>query len=275
MNVVAPEGGKGVGSVKGLELGGIANLVFRDVQGLQVGGILNAVGGGLSGVEVALVANSVEGQLRGLQTAAAFNRAGGKLEGVQIGLLNAAGDVDGLQVGLVNLAHRVRGVTVGLVNVADDVDGLPLALISVTKSGGVHPAFWSGTSGLANAGVKFATRHTYTLFFGAYHHDFDRDFAGGGLAIGGRVDLEGGFHADVDVSGTYLVAPKQSIHATADESFHEQLVQPRVRLCLGYGVARHFSPFVGAAAVGQIRGELGWDRVTAAVGAELFGGVEL
>jgi len=189
--------------------------------------------------------------------------------------VNVAGDVDGVQIGLINVARRVRGVSIGLINVADDIDGLPLAPFSVTRTGGVHPSAWSGTSGLGNVGVKLATRRTYTLFFGSYHRDYDLEFVGGGFALGASVELGAGFRSDLDVSGTYLVAPAKSLDLELDRGYHEQLVQPRLRLMVAFRVAQHFGAFVGVAALGQIRSELGWERISGSVGPEIFAGIEL
>jgi hypothetical protein len=194
---------------------------------------------------------------------------------MQLAAVNVAGDVDGVQLGLINVAHRVRGAAIGLVNIADDIDGLPLAPFSVTRTGGVHASAWSGTSGLGNVGVKLATRHTYTLFFGSYHRDFDLEFVGGGFALGGSVELGAGFRSSLDVCGTYLVAPDKTFDLELNRGYHQQLVQPRLRLMVDYRLARHFGAFVGVAAMGQIRSELGWDKLSGSVGPEIFGGVEL
>jgi YD repeat-containing protein len=258
----------------GLELGVLGNVVRGDLDGFQGAAVFNLVGGSVTGIQLAAGANLSSGNVRGFQGSFALNRAG-RLTGAQAGAVNLAGDVDGLQVGLVNVARRVRGVSIGLVNVAEDIDGVPIAPISVTRSGGIHPVVWSGTSGYGNAGLKFATRHTYTLFFAATHHDFGRDFLGGGLAIGGRIPLEAGFHTDVDVCGDWLAAPSLSHDTAEEDSYHEQLVHGRLRLMLAYRIAQHFGVFLGGAATTQLRSELGWDRVTVEVGPELVGGIEL
>jgi len=113
------------------------------------------------------------------------------------------------------------------------------------------------------------------MFFGSYHRRYDLEFVGGGFALGGSVPLGAGFRSDIDLCGTYLVAPALSQDPSRDGGYHEQLVQPRLRLMLGYRLASHFGLFAGVAALGQIRAELGWDRVTASVGPEIFGGIEL
>lgn len=260
--------------MNGLQIGGIANLVTGNVTGIQVASSLNLASGETRGVQLAAGANIASGPLEGLQTSFVFNRAG-DVRGGQISLVNLAGNVHGAQIGLVNIARHVRGVSIGLVNVADEIEGIPLAPISVTRSGGMHPVLWGGTSGLGNAGIKFATRQTYTLFFGSYHQAFDEKFVGGGLAVGGRIHLGARFHADLDAAGTYLIAPGLSEDAETREQYHEQLVQPRLRLLLGFRAAKHFGIFVGGAALGQIRAELDWDRVSASIGPEIQGGIEL
>jgi hypothetical protein len=273
VNVVSREPASAA-SVRGMQIGVVANLVDGQSHGLQIAGLLYQVGSGARGAQLTLGGNFTAGELHGAQAALLFNRSG-ELHGLQLSPVNIAGDVDGVQIGLVNIARHVRGASVGLVNIADDIDGLPLAPFSVTRTGGVHPSAWSGTSGLGNVGVKLATRHTYTLFFGSYHRDFDLEFVGGGFALGGSVELGAGFRSDLDVCGTYLVAPAETTDAELQRSYHEQLVQPRLRLMIGYRLAQHFGAFLGVAALGQIRSELGWERVSASVGPEIFGGIEL
>lgn len=261
-------------SMSGLQVGYLANLVHGEVRGLQVGGLFNHAGDGATGAQLAGVGNYTRGSLQGLQLAWGFNRAG-DVAGLQLAAVNVARDVDGVQIGLINVAGRVRGASIGLINIADDIDGLPLAPFSVTDSGGVHAAAWGGSGGYGNVGVKFATRRTYTLFFGSYHRAFDVEFLGGGFALGGSVALGHGFRTDLDLMGTYLIAPALSHDPSRVKGYHEQLVQPRLRLMLAYRAARHFGAFVGVAALGQVRSELGWDRVSAQVGPEIFGGLEL
>ena len=230
-----------MGSIDGGQLGGV-NVVGRDVgppasmRGLQVGVLANVVAGDARGVQLSLGTNLTKGSVEGLQSALLFNRAG-SMDGLQLSLVNVAGDLDGVQIGLVNVGRRVRGASIGLVNIADDIDGLPLAPISVTQTGGVHPLAWSGTGGLGNVGVKLATRHTYTLFFGSYHRTYDLQFVGGGFAFGGSFELGAGFRSAIDLCGTYLIAPALSQDPSRESGYHEQLVQPRLRLLLDYRLA--------------------------------------
>lgn len=274
VNVVGRDEGGAPSSMRGLELGFLANLVAGEARGVQFAGLFNQTSGDVEGLQLAGGANFALGRVQGVQGAFAFNRAA-SVKGLQLGLVNVGGDVDGLQIGLVNVARRVRGASVGIVNVADDIEGLPLAPFSVTRTGGVHPTTWGGSGGYGNVGIKLATRHTYTLFFGSYHRKYGLDLYGGGVAIGGSVGLGAGFRSDFDLSGTYLVAPELSYDPSRVPGYHEQLFQPRLRWLLAFRLAEHFGLFGGVAALGNIRSELGWDRVTASIGPEVFGGVEL
>lgn len=274
VNVVGRDDGAAPSSMRGLQFGFLANLVAGEARGVQLAGLFNQTSADVEGVQLAGGANFSLGRVQGLQGAFAFNRAAG-VKGLQLALVNVGGDVDGLQIGLVNVARRVRGASVGIVNVADDIEGLPLAPFSVTRTGGVHPTTWGGSGGYANLGIKLATRHTYTLFFGSYHRKYGLDLYGGGVAIGGSVGLGAGFRSDIDLSGTYLVAPELSFDASREPGYHEQLVQPRLRWLVAFRLAEHFGVFAGVSALGNIRSELGWERVTATIGPEVFGGIEL
>jgi hypothetical protein len=273
VNVIGRDDGSS-SSMRGLQLGILANVVDGSARGVQGAGLFNQTSGDVEGLQLAFGAHLAAGNVQGLQGSFLFNRAA-SMKGLQLGLVNVAGDVDGLQLGIVNVGRRVRGVSVGLVNVADDIEGLPLAPFSVTRTGGVHPTTWSGSGGLGNVGIKLATRHTYTLFFGSYHRKYGLDLFGGGFAIGGSVELGAGFRSDFDLSGTYLVAPELSFDPSRAPGYHEQLLQPRLRWMVAFRLAEHLGLFGGVAALGNVRSELGWDRVTASVGPELFGGIEL
>lgn len=260
--------------VEGLQLGGVANVLSGELRGVQVASLLNVASRDAQGAQLAFGSNLTFGGVSGLQASLLFNRSHA-LTGAQLGALNIAHDVDGLQIGIVNVARTLRGVSVGLVNVADDVEGVPIAPFSVTRSGGVHPLIWSGTSGYGNAGLKFATRRTYTLFFGSMHRDLGHDLLGGGVAIGGRMGLGGNFHTDVDIGVTWLVAPSLSHDAETADAYHEQLLVPRVRMLLAFRALPHLGAFLGVSATGVLRSELDWDRVTLRLGPELMGGIEL
>ena len=118
------------GAIKGLELGGIANLVSGPVHGIQASGCVNVVGGPVRGTQLAGFANldrsGCEGlQLagfvnvsndtsRGMQAAGFGNVLNGSFEGLQAaGFLNVTnGSVQGFQAaGFANiLSDSLRGI---------------------------------------------------------------------------------------------------------------------------------------------------------------------
>lgn len=160
------------GGVNGFELGGLVNIVRRDVKGLQIGGLANIVGRGTSGVQVGGLFNVNLGHFKGLQLSGLMNfqrdtltgtQIGGlcnylegKMQGVQVGGLTniTTGHVDGLQVsglaniafldvsqtqigGLFNYGRHVYGLQLGgLVNIANgNVNGLQIGgLFNYAKS---------------------------------------------------------------------------------------------------------------------------------------------
>jgi len=196
--------------------------------------------------------------------------APGDVEGVQVSAVNVAGDLRGVQIGVVNVAEKVDGLMLGLVNVADDVEGVPIGLLSVTRTGGVHPVGWASSATFANVGLKFATKHTYTMVAAHYTvvdggeypatdsrpalHLESREFVGGGFFIGGHIPVGEAF-VDFDASGSAMVATRDSTKATAPQNqYRELLFEPRLRIMAGYEPVHHLAPFVGTGLVELIGG---------------------
>lgn len=269
-----------VGQIDGVQLGGV-NVVARsqgkgtgDLTGLQLAYGLNVATGRVQGIQLGFLANVAGGPMSGGQASFLFNRAG-DVEGGQIALVNVGGDVKGVQLGLVNVARKVDGVMLGVINVADDVDGVPVGLASVTKTGGVHPTAWASNASFANVGIKLATKHTFTMPSGHYHHVYGKDFYGAGFTIGGRIPLDDARYIETDLGLAWLYAPERTVLPNDPDTYHEHLVQPRLRVSFGWRFADHFGLFVGAGVLTQLRLERDGNKVTGRVGPEGFIGVEL
>ncbi|WNJ19175.1 hypothetical protein [Pontibacter sp. G13] len=127
------------GGVRGMEFGGVANVVRHDVYGMQFAGVVNVVGDGVTGIQMAGVLNAVGNSSNGIQMAGVANVQRGRFRGMQMsGVANLNfGDVDGIQMaGVVNVARRVRGLQLGLFNYAKSVDrGASIGLISWVEEG--------------------------------------------------------------------------------------------------------------------------------------------
>lgn len=78
--------------VRGVEIGGLLNVVRDSVRGGQAAGLLNVVGTDVRGVQLAGLGNMGGGGVRGLQAAGSFNVVRDDVRGVQLaGLLNVVG----------------------------------------------------------------------------------------------------------------------------------------------------------------------------------------
>lgn len=169
--------------LRGLELGGVANLVTGSACGVQLGGAVN-----------------VAGRTTGLQMAGAVNVAGGELRGLQLslGVNVAAADVTGAQVGGVNVAAgRVRGVQIGAVNVSEKSD-LSLGVVNIAYKGRFHVDVWSNLEvGMLVAAVKNGGDHWHSIY-GVGTRVTEPGFIGL-LGFGGHARFSERFYLDVDL----------------------------------------------------------------------------
>jgi len=202
------------GDAQGLQVALVANLVGGQVQAGQFSFIFNR-GRRVEGVQVALV-NRADEAMQGVQLGG-LNLASSLSKGLQLSGVNLAGNFEGVQIGLLNIGKRVRGMQIGLINVSDDIEGVPIGLISVSKTGGVHPVVWSSNTTYANLGVKFATRHTYTMVSGAVHYDGDHTLYGGGLTIGTSIPIARKVATEIDLQALHLFADARYVCDSAAE----------------------------------------------------------
>jgi len=156
-----------VGSVNGLQIGGLFNHVKYDFIGYDATGISSTVGGDFSGFQSTGIYNHVDGSyvgiqeagiynrinsnFLGIQTAGVINRVEGLFEGIQTagiynysqqgrgiqtaGVINhVEGSFEGIQtVGIYNLSQQMKGMQIaGIVNVADQVNGIQIGLVNLS-----------------------------------------------------------------------------------------------------------------------------------------------
>jgi hypothetical protein len=251
---IAVGGNLGKSSLYGVGIAAGFNLMGADLAGVQIAGGFNYLHGRARGVQVAGGANVALDGLDGGQISAvnvAGDTTGAQLgavnvardtDGGQISAANVARDVNGVQIGAVNVGRNVNGVQLGVVNVANDVDGIPIGLVSVTKSGGVHPMVWASSLSVANVGVKFATRYTYTIISGSYDRSDGQNFLGPGFAIGGRIPLPLAFSIDTDLQAMQLFGEPFDANRPSradDRTFFKW------RAALSFEIFKHLSVFGG------------------------------
>ncbi|MGH1338653.1 MAG: hypothetical protein ACRBFS_21245 [Aureispira sp.] len=136
------------GSVKGLEIGGIGNDLYREMQGLQIGGFFNRVEGEMQGIQIAGLFNLSKGTIIGLQYSAGVNM-GTDVYGMQGTILsNVARDLYGLQFsGVSNIATDVYGCqTSGFFNFAN-------GKLFGSQIAGLGNIAWGGKSAVQFAGL--------------------------------------------------------------------------------------------------------------------------
>ncbi|MEM7369000.1 MAG: hypothetical protein AAF587_10415 [Bacteroidota bacterium] len=95
------------GGLKGMEFGGMFNILRSHAYGVQFAGVFNVVGGRTSGGQFAGLMNVGGDRIKGIQAAGALNIAGERTLGSQFaGLMNvSAGNLRGIQAaGAVNFA---------------------------------------------------------------------------------------------------------------------------------------------------------------------------
>lgn len=128
------------GNVDGGQVAGLFNHSRGSLKGAQISGINNTLMDSLSGMQLAGLSNIAKGGMQGLQLSGASNFSAENVNGIQIsGLTNiAAKDVYTLQIaGLYNQGQQVKGTQIsGLINFANDtVKGIQLAgLINKAKT---------------------------------------------------------------------------------------------------------------------------------------------
>jgi hypothetical protein len=158
------------GGVNGFELGGLLNIVKRNVDGSQIGGFANIVGGdtkyfqlagffnlnsgSVTGTQIGGFSNVVLDTLNGVQIAGFNNTLHGYMNGVQIsGFSNiTTQNADGIQLTcFVNIALKdvELGQISGFANYCDNVNGGQITgMVNIAK-GDVN---WGQISGFANYG---------------------------------------------------------------------------------------------------------------------------
>ncbi len=158
------------GGVNGFEIGGLLNIVRRDVKGSQIAGVANLVGGStnpfqlagmfnlnggsVTGTQIAGMSNVVLDTLNGVQIAGFNNTLHGYMNGVQISGFNniTTQNVDGVQLtGFANVALKdvKLGQVSGFANYCQNVDGGQLTGFANVATGDVN---WGQFAGFANYG---------------------------------------------------------------------------------------------------------------------------
>ena len=251
---LAGGGSLATGSLEGAQVGGAGNLVKGPMRGTQLGGVANVALAGVSGVQLGGAFNGSRGSMSGVQISGGGNVVTRNLIGAQLGAVNVAESVEGAQLGVVNVGRKVRGVQLGAINIGDDVEGASIGVISISRDG-IHPIAWTSNLQYMNAGVKFATKYTYTIaavHYGTLEGDFGN--VGTTAALGGHIPVRGGFDLELQGALTHLVPRPSQSTKTGNVWLAPQVVA-------GYSFASHLRLFAGAGARLPLSVDLGRDVV--------------
>jgi uncharacterized protein YcfJ len=123
------------GPLAGFQAAGLANYVGGEARFVQSAGLVN-VSGGLAGAQFAGLANVSTGPSRGAQVAGLFNWSTGDARGGQLaGIANiAAAGFSGVQVaGVVNWGRSVSGPQISVVNIADTISGAQIGVVNIAR----------------------------------------------------------------------------------------------------------------------------------------------
>jgi len=126
-----------------IQVGGLANWTRGRVSGGQISGITSWGGGGVSGFQVGGIFNGSGGSLGGVQMAGIANFVPEDANGLQIGGIanHAGGRVRGVQLASLynGAAQGVSGVQVSVVNYGAEVDGVQIGIVNLARRmRGVH-----------------------------------------------------------------------------------------------------------------------------------------
>jgi hypothetical protein len=234
------------GSVYGMQLSGLFNLVREDVHGAQIAGVFNVVRGSVAGIEKAGVFNLVQKDMQGVQAAGVFNIVGGSAVGFQLaGIFNWNREsFRGLQIGLVNYDGGdgdSSGARIGLVNISKSENVIPVGLVNIVENGLMHPAIWYDDLGFVNLSLKSGSKYFYSILGLGVNDDllFDGDYIFvARTGIGAELPLNKIF-LNLDLTAGQIIFN----WPWAEENSTSFIAQ--ARLSAGYKVFKHLGVFAG------------------------------
>lgn len=129
--------------VNGFEIGGLFNIVKKDMHYAQIAGVFNVVGGNVDGLQIAGLHNNVMGSMEGVQLSGISSMTAKRVYGIQVSGVysHTSAQLDGTQISGVGSFVRdtMDGVQVaGVGNYARATDGVQVAGVANVTSGEVN-----------------------------------------------------------------------------------------------------------------------------------------
>lgn len=238
-----------MGGVTGVQVSGLYNFARRSSEGAQLAGIVNFIGGGAYAFQGAGIINIVGRNSRGAQAAGLVNFTGLSFSGAQVaGLLNIAGrEVRGAQIsGLVNYTRKLNGVQIGVINIADSVEsGIPIGVLSLVKNG-YHKLEVAGNESLhTTLSLKIGVQKFYNIFSVGAIWDKEPFTWAVGYGVGTAQNLGKKTNANLDFITYYL--------NEGETWSHEANLLSKLQLSLGWQLFPRFTLFGGISINAHIR----------------------
>ncbi|AFM05916.1 hypothetical protein Fleli_3598 [Bernardetia litoralis DSM 6794] len=176
------------GKTTGFQAAGFANITKDSVSAFQSAGFINLVKSDFTGFQVAGFTNIVTKNVKGVQAAGFMNVAKESVNGVQISSFNLAKNIKGVQIGIFNKADTIKGSQIGIINIADSITGVPIGLINFIKNG-YHSFEISGSEGFHTAlSYNTGVNKFYQIFSAGVQFD-DKTRWGLGFGLGTRFPI--------------------------------------------------------------------------------------
>ena len=182
----------GLGYVTGVQLAGLANYNKEFVHGLQAAGLINFTKDEFEGLQLAGLANGNTQNTKGVQVAGLVNTSTKIMEGVQVaGITNVAlKELNGFQLGLINFAGKLNGFQLGLINVADSVGkGAGLGLITYYRNGYHTFELETNETFRVNATFKSGVNKFYMIYTVGFKTDNNKSYWAPGIGFGGHFPI--------------------------------------------------------------------------------------
>lgn len=191
--------------VSGLQIAGGFNNTYGDLQGMQFGGIFNYNREQLHGFQLAGIGNIVRSDITGMQMSSVYNHSCRTVKGIQLaGIFNSTiHTLKGLQLGMVNYAGNNKGLQLGLLNIADSTNGISIGLFNYSKSGYRSFALSANEIFPVNVAFRSGSTHFYTLFNFSIGKP-EKTYLSMGTGMGTQITFRKSWIASIDATANML-----------------------------------------------------------------------
>lgn len=224
------------GEVDGVQISGLYNYVLDTVNGVIVSGLSNTVMTDVHGVNISGLYSHTAGNTFGVQAAGLATYTHKSVDGTQIaGLGNIAREsVDGGQIaGLFNYARKIDGTQIGIINIADTSSGYSIGLVNIILKGYHKLSISTNESLPFNIAFKTGNKNIYSILLSSFDTRNGKKLLGLGYGIGTDITIYKQLSFCPELSGQYLYLG----------NWHNTHVLSKVQLNLRYKFNKFFAMY--------------------------------